>query len=230
VQAVKDILAEAESQPDPPLALQVLDQRCETVPEAVRKTLLADPRAKNIVVTVANDVNKVFAEEPKNPIRAAGQAIRSVIQIMTTYDLKPTMSGALLDEIFKDHVQAFSAVQNGASDPAAPPEFAREGQELIAKLLAFTAKMPEGKKAAASLTAFSENETNRLVRALRASLPQRAKTGFEQLVKISTNLEPQTRFALLSQIDNYRNEERIDQVIKNLELLWGDCRADADLH
>jgi len=103
---VEDIFAEAKSQPDHALALQVLGQRYEAATEAVRKTLLADPRAKNIVATVANDVNKVFAAEAKNSIRAAGLAIRSVVKILTTYDLKPTMAGALLDETFKGHVQA----------------------------------------------------------------------------------------------------------------------------
>lgn len=128
------------------------------------------------------------------------------------------MAGALLDQTFKGHAEAFSAVQSGASSPAASPGFAREGQELMAQLLRFTAKTPQGKQAAASLTAFSENQTNRLVGALRGSLPQGANTAFELLVKNKkfTRLEPQTRFALLSQINNYRDNNRITEVIENL--------------
>jgi len=163
-------------------------------------------------------VNKAFTAEPKNPAHAAGLAIRSIVRILTTYDLKPTMAGALLDQTFKGHAEAFSAVQSGASSPAASPGFAREGQELMAQLLRFTAKTPQGKQAAASLTAFSENQTNRLVGALRGSLPQGANTAFELLVKNKkfTRLEPQTRFALLSQINNYRDNNRITEVIENL--------------
>jgi hypothetical protein len=220
IEQAAEILAVAKSElyaGHPELALQILDRGYEGIKdEVVKNTLLAN--AKNFITAVANNVNKTFSVEPNNPIHAAGLAIRTLNKM----HLRPAMAGALLDQTFQGHVEAYSAVQNGVKLTFnEPTESARDGQDLLAQLLAFTANTPQGKQAAASLTKFSKIEMERLIRDLSGLLPPGAKAEFEHLVENTKKLQPQTRVALFSQIENYHDNQRIKEVIENLELLAG---------
>ena len=215
-QAVEAIISEAKRQSDPELRLQGLDQGYEaTRDEAVKKALLANSYTKNIIAAVANDVNKPFTEKPdgknlRNPIDAARFAVGNVYSLVGSYSLRPAIISALLNRVFQGHEEAYAAVQNGRAG--------FESQKYLAQLL-FTAGTPQGKQAAARLAEYAKRETDSLIGDLRHTLPSHVKNEFENLIKNTNNLQPQTRLALLSQIENYHNSKRIGKVIHYLILL-----------
>jgi hypothetical protein len=201
----------------PQLALEVLNLVCAKASnDNVKTELLVKPPAQNIITATAASVNGPFNEKQdgktqRDPIDAARSAVDTLVRMKQRDQLRdPAVAGALLSQAFQGHEDSYEAIQNGRAGS--------DSQNKLAVLLSYTASTSQGQQAAAKL---AESEVTQLadrIRSQKPPLPPEAKNALDKLQN-SKDLAAPTRLALLSQIENYRDNKRIGKVIECLKLL-----------
>ncbi len=194
--------------PDPDKALDILGNQYSLATDDVKKALLGDPRTKKILQGAANKIN----ENPDAAVRHLNRLTHNSNRVPE--DLDPSLAGALMDETFAGHEMAYRAIARGQgnTDP--------DDRNILNALLKTASATSQGQHAAEGLAVVPETAAETKIRTeiqTKIGNNQSESAAFDKLLKDRNvrTLDPETRFALLSQVKNFPNKS----VIENLDLL-----------
>jgi hypothetical protein len=205
---LREIVDRAVAQGDPEAALKELSLGYASAAPALKKAILNDPAAQDIMKKVAAYVNDAFTGDADKSLTDASRA--SARLHTATKDVDPEIAAAVADRAFQGHEQDYRAVlRSGNAATAGAEDIVRKGRDALPKVLQHIAGTP----AASRLTAPAVDERT-LVAEIQKSFPNRSSpeaVAFNKLIgsKDFRSLEPDARIAVLSQVKNYPNAASI---------------------
>lgn len=205
---LREIVDRAVAQGDPEAALKELSLGYASADPALKKAILNDPAAQDIMKKVAAYVNDAFTGDAEKSLADASRA--SARLHTATKDVDPEIAAAVADRAFQGHEQDYRAVLRSGNDATAGAEtIVQKGRDALPKVLQHIAGTP----AASRLTGPAVDERT-LVAEIQKSFPNRSSpeaVAFNKLIgsKDFRSLEPDARIAVLSQVKNYPNAASI---------------------